>query len=101
MEKPKMYQNKIDKVFHNNKLIYMSNNNKKEINPHKVADIKNQINNILNDSSFIYRAKVKLLINGETVSKKIIGLNGNNLVTIDNEYIPIETIEEIYKENKV
>ncbi len=99
MEKPKMYQNKIDKVFHNNKLIYMSNNNK-NINPTKVADIKNKINTILNDSSFIYRTKVKLVIDGKTLSKKIIGINNNNLVTIDNEYIPIDSIEDIYKENK-
>lgn len=100
MEKPKMYQNKINKVFHNNKLIYMSNNIK-SYNPTKVNDIKNKIDNILNDSSFIYRAKVKLVINDKVISKKIIGISNNNLITIDNEYIPIESIQDIYKENKV
>ena len=100
MEKPKMYQNKINKVFHNNKLIYMSNNTK-SYNPTKVNDIKNKIDNILNDSSFIYRAKVKLVINDKVISKKIIGISNNNLITIDNEYIPIESIQDIYKENKV
>ena len=99
MEKPKMYQNKIDKVFHNNKLIYMSST-PKPINHTKVNDIRNKIDHILNDNSFIYRAKVKLVINGETLSKKIIGVNNNNLVTIDNEYIPIDSIDDIYKENK-
>ena len=100
MEKPKMYQNKIAKVFHNNKMIYMSNS-KPSYNPVKVNDIKAKINNIINDSSFIYRTKVKLVINNETITKKIIGVNNDNLVTIDNEYIPIATIQDIYKENKV
>lgn len=101
MEKPKMYQNKIDKVFHNNKLIYMSSTKSEPYNQNKIEDIKAKIHNILNDSSFIYRTKVKLVINGETVIKKIIGLNNNNLITIDNEYIPLDSIEDIYKENKV
>ena len=101
MEKPKMYQNKINKVFHNNKLIYMSSNKKSSYNPVEVTDIKNKINNIINDSSFIYRAKVKIMINDEIISKKIIGISNDNLVTIDNEYIPINNIQDIYKENKV
>ena len=95
-----MYQNKIDKVFHNNKIIYMSNTNHKAHNNNKINDIKNKINSILNDSSFIYRTKVKLVINNETITKKIIGISNNNLVTIDNEYIPIDSIQDIYKENK-
>ena len=36
-------------------------------------------------------------MNGEVLTKKIIGVYNNNLVTIDNEYIPIELIKDIYK----
>ena len=97
MEKPKMYQNKINKVFHNNKLIYMSSDHKNIYNVLKTKDIRAKIDNIINDSSFIYRAKVKIMINNEIMSKKIIGVSNNNLVTIDNEYIPIDTIQDIYK----
>ena len=96
-EKPKMYQNKIDKVFHNNKLVYMSSYHKDGYDVKKTNDIRMKIDNIINDSSFIYRAKVKIMINNEIISKKIIGVNNNNLVTIDNEYIPIDTIQDIYK----
>ena len=97
MEKPKMYQNKIDKVFHNNKLIYMSSEKKNSINVDRVNDIRDKIDRIINDSSFIYRAKVNIVINNEIISKKIIGVSNNNLLTIDNEYIPIDSIEDIYR----
>lgn len=97
MEKPKMYQNKIDKVFHNNKLIYMSSDKKNNIRVEKLDDIRNKIDMIINDSSFIYRTKVNIIVNNEIISKKIIGVSNNNLVTIDNEYIPIDSIQDIYK----
>ena len=97
MEKPKMYQNKIDKVFHNNKLIYMSSDKKNNIRVEKLDDIRNKIDRIINDSSFIYRTRVNIIVNNQVISKKIIGVVNDNLVTIDNEFIPIDSIQDIYK----
>jgi len=97
-EKPKMYQNKIDKVFHNNKIVYMSSDNNKTFDVYKVNDIRKKIDEIINSSSFIYRTRVNIVINNEVISRKIIGVIGDKLVTIDNEYIPIENIKDIYKE---
>ncbi len=93
-EKPRVYQNKINKEFHNNRLVYTSydNNTNKEV----VSDVRNKIKNIINSNSFIYSKLVNIVINNQIVSKKIIGIKGNNLVTIDNELIPLDNIKDIY-----
>lgn len=93
-EKPKMYHSTIDKVFHNNKVIYMSSDKNKNFT---VDNIRKKIDDIINDSSFIYRTKVNIVLDDEIISKKIIGVINNNLVTIDNEYISIDSIKDIYK----
>lgn len=97
-KKPKMYQNSVKKEFHNNKYIYMSydkNNNNQEVIKNS-NDIRKKINDIINASSFIYSKNVHLVIGNDTITRKIIGIFGNNVVTIDNEYIPIDNIEDIY-----
>lgn len=93
-EKPRVYQNKINKEFHNNRLVYTSYDN----NPNKevVSDVRKKIKNIINSNSFIYSKLVNIVINNQIVSKKIIGIKGNNLVTIDNELIPLDNIKDIY-----
>ena len=90
MNKPKIYQNKINKTFHNNRTIYTSYNHKNNL------DIKNKIIDIINSNNFIYSKTVHLIINGDTITRKIIGLQNNNLITIDNESIPISNINDIY-----
>lgn len=95
--KPKMYRNNENKVFNNNKTIYVSyKDNNRKVNDINI--IRKKINSIINSNEFIYRTKVNIVIDGMTNIKKIIGLKNDNLITIDNEYIPIERIEDIYKE---
>ena len=98
MDKPKMYHNKINKEFHNNRLIYTSydNNNKILNNSNNINDIRKKINKIINSNNFIYSKLVYININGNNIMRKIIGIYGDNLITIDNEYIPISNIEDIY-----
>lgn len=90
MNKPKMYQNKTNKIFHNNRTIYTSYNH------HNNLDIKNKIIDIINSNNFIYSKTVHLIINGDTITRKIIGIQNNNIITIDNESIPISNIKDIY-----
>ena len=92
--KPKMYQNKVNKEFHNNRIIYMSNSKNDSV---EESDIRKKIDDILSSNDFIYRAKVNIVMDSGIVSKKIIGVSGNNLLTIDNELIPIDSIKDIYK----
>lgn len=95
-DKPKMYQNKISKEINNNRVIYMSNNTDKKSNIGN-SDIRKKINDIINSNTFIYSKRVNIVIGNDIISRKIIGIINNNLVTIDNEYIPIDNIYDIYK----
>jgi len=102
-EKPKIYQNKEYKEFHNNKEVYMSSDRSNNINNNdsdilkNSNDIRKKINDIINSSSFIYLTKVNIAINNDIITRKIVGIHNNNLITIDNEYIPIDNIKDIYK----
>ena len=98
MDKPKMYQNKVNKEFHNNRLVYTTyDKNKVSVNDSiNINDIRNKINKIINSNNFIYSKMVYIVIRGEVIMRKIVGLYGDNLITIDNEYIPITNIEDIY-----
>lgn len=95
-EKPQMYQNRVNKEFHNNKIVYTSFDKNVNIKQYTGDEIRKKINSIINSNSFIYSKLVHILINNETITRKIIGIYSNNLITIDNEYIPIDNIEDIY-----
>lgn len=96
-DKPKMYRGEIRRDINNNRSIYASYNDKKEIRVYDNSEIRKKIDDIFNSSTFIYRTKVNIVMDGEVLSKKIIGVYNNNLVTIDNEQIPINMIKDIYK----
>ena len=96
-DKPKMYQNKIDKKFDNNRYMFMSNDRDNSSRVFGSNDIRKKINDIINSNTFIYRKKVNIVIGNDTINRKIIGIYNNNLVTIDNEYIPIDSINDIYQ----
>lgn len=90
-----MYQNKVDKVFTNNKNIFTTLDNKNRVM--ESNDIRKKINNILNSNNYIYRVNVHILLDTGLIERKIIGIYNNNLITLDNEYIPIDSIRDIYR----
>lgn len=96
-EKPKLYQHKEKKEFKNNRQVYYSMDKEDTNIIWNSNDIRKKINNIINSPSFIYRTEVNIVIGNETIVRKIIGIYNNNLVTIDNEHIPIDSIKDIYK----
>ena len=110
MEKklPKVYANKITKEIENNKKIYVSNSkveNKKEtINSEKEIKIEEtiekKINEIFKLKKTVYKIPVIIKVNNEEKSKYIIGKNKKNIITIENEIIPIDIIEDIKIQKK-
>ena len=97
-DKPKVYQNRVDKEFHNNKMMYASYDSKNDTYK-QVMDsdnIRKKIMNIISSYDFIYSKMVHIVIGNEVIKKRIIGIENNNLVTIDKEYIPIVNIKDIY-----
>ena len=44
---------------------------------------------------YVYKIDAEITLKDKKVTKKIIGKNNNNLITIDNELIPIQDIIDI------
>lgn len=89
MEKPKVFQNTINKNITNNKLYSDSSKIKQAI------DVNSKINNMFKSSSYIYKLDVIITLKNKQVKKIIIGKKNNNLITIDNELIKIDDIIDI------
>ncbi len=97
-EKPKVFENKIEKEAGNNKSVFYSNKEKIEDAPRGNIDKKNinqKINEIFTSSRYVYKADVELTLKSGVVNKRIVGKNSNYLITIDNELIPISDIIDI------
>lgn len=108
MEKklPKVYANKIEKDINNNKKIDYSTREEQSIEKPKSKidqaiqntkkNINQKINDIFSSPRYVYKAEVEIRMKDRTIIKKIIGQNQNQLITLDNELIPISEIEDIY-----
>ena len=103
-ELPKMYQNKINKKILNSKKVYSTleeRNNIKDTRDELIRysniSIDQKIENIFSAKDYVYKADVTIVTDKETIHKRIVARNKNNLITIDNEYIPISVIRDIYK----
>ena len=104
-ELPSMYHSSINKEINNNERIYStlyndSNiiSNKSFITNRNNLTVEQKIQNIFNSPNYIYKIDVVIVTDNNKVNKRIIGKNKNNLITMDNEYIPINTIRDIYIE---
>ncbi len=101
MEKklPKVFANKIEKEIQNNDRIYVASKNIEEKQEATIdlygMNVNQKIKTILNSKNYIYKAEVEIKTNNGIISKKIIGKSGNQLITMDNELIPIDTILDI------
>lgn len=100
-ELPKMYHNKINKTVNSIQKVYSSmenhKNNELRQNKYSSISIDQKIEQIFKEKDFVYKADVEIITDTETIRKRIVARNQNNLITIDNEYIPISIIRDIYK----
>ena len=102
---PKMYHSKIEKELSNNEKIYSTMydrkeeenmNNKYFISNKNNYTVEQKIYNIFNSPNYIYKIDVTIVTDKGKVNKRIVGKTKTNLITMDNEYIPINTIRDIY-----
>lgn len=100
---PEMYHNAINKNINNNEKYFTTINKKKDDSIVRNKSIKNdnytveqKIYNIFNSPNYIYKIDVTIITDNNTLKKRIVGKNKNNLITMDGEYIPINTIRDIY-----
>lgn len=101
-ELPRMYQNKINKSISNIQKVYSTidhHNDDRNTNQTKYStvSIDRKIDCIFNAPDYVYKADVTIVTDTEMIKKRIVARNKNNVITIDNEYIPISIIRDIYK----
>ena len=101
-ELPKMYQTKINKTVPSIQKVYSTinqENNQKEDKTTKYSSIsvEQKIDKILNAPDYVYKADVTIVTDTEKIRRRMIAREKNNIITIDNEYIPIALIRDIYK----
>ena len=98
-ELPKMYKNKIKKDFSKKKKVFSTLYEERTTLEEKTSDmytVEQKIYNIFKSPTYIYKMDVIIVTNEGKKEKRIIGKNKDNLITFDNEYIPINTIKVIY-----
>lgn len=99
-ELPKMYHNKINKEINNNDKMYTTMyKNKEVIKENKLKNdksIEQKIYDIFNSPNYIYKIDVVIVTDNNKLNKRIVGKTKTSIITIDNEYIPINTIRDIY-----
>lgn len=95
---PKVFANKIDKPLNNNESVYYEKKDTKEdrsITSNSLFTINQKINQIFGSSRYVYKADVIITTKDGKLSKKVIGRNKNELITMDNELIKISDIIDI------
>lgn len=98
---PRMYHNKIEKDLNNNKKVFSTLEKEEErksinINDKNNYTVEQKIYNIFNSPNYIYKIDVVIVTDTSKEIKRIVGKTKTNLITMDNEYIPINKIRDIY-----
>ena len=90
--------NKLPKVYANTNLNSIKNNETIYYDKNKIVktkNIENKINELFKSPKYIYKIDVKITTSNSINTYKIIGKMNNNLITINNEKIPINEIIDI------
>lgn len=99
-ELPKVFHNKIDKKFDNNRSVFYSNNTYEEDRSVDTRTVLQKINEIFSSPNYVYKANVEITLKDKKVTKRIIGRNKNYIITMDNDLIPISDIVDIKSTKK-
>lgn len=92
---PKVFHNKVDKKFNNNRSVFYSNNTYEDSDVRDSRTTLQKINEIFSSPNYVYKANVEITLKDKKVTKRIIGRNKNYIITMDNDLIPITDILDI------
>jgi len=98
MEKPSVFANKIDKELNNNEKVFNSSNKKEmevAFDREVKVDVNAKIREIFASPHYVYKADTIITTKDGVLNKRIVGKNGDRLLTIDNEFIEIKDILNI------
>ena len=94
MKKPSVFVNKIDHRLNNNEQVFESFREEKEEIIENV-DVRKKLKDIFSSPKYVYKADTVIKTNKGTIEKTIVGMNKDEILTIDNEKIKIEDIVDI------
>ena len=93
---PKVFANPVDHKIKNNNEFFSTINNSSVINEVNREEVIKKINNIFASRNYTYKLNFKIRTKSGVVEKRIIGKNDNYLITLDNDKILIDEIEDIW-----
>ena len=91
---PNLYTNTFEKKI-DNSLEYIKVNNKEKNYSLSLTELNKKINTIFKSNNYIYKIKVEITLKDKVINTYLIGKTKNNLITLDNELININDIENI------
>jgi len=94
-----LYTNTFNKKIDNSQEFIKIKHRREEGIKKNKQEINKKIDNIFKSTNYIYKIKVEITLENETIIETIIGKKGNYLITIDNRLININTIIDIKKED--
>ncbi len=89
---PKVYANPINKTFSNNKEVFLSTT---EVRNVKMDNIPGKINEIFASPHHVYKSKVEIRMGNDVINTVIVGKTNNELLTLNGEKIKIKDIDYI------
>jgi len=92
---PSVFQNKDVRNSNNDKVYYSSLDSKKDRPSLIGKNVREKIRSIFNSNNYIYKADVEIVLDDKTINKRIIGMQNDYLLTMDNEKINIKDIIDI------
>ena len=109
VKKPKVFQNKIDKVIKNNKIIFdSSKEDVLEIVKKEAVDNKDSVDNIdnnvsvvdkitrlLNRKGYVFNVPVCIITHDKKYETNIASVVNNCIITLDNDVIPLDDVIDI------
>ena len=94
---PKIYQNEITKSIKNNKTVFRFKNEETNSSLEEDKTITDTIEEIFNGIGYSYNIPVTIMTKEKTYKTTLVSKTKNNIVTIDNEVIPIKEIITLEK----
>lgn len=89
---PKIYQNSINKTIKNNKTVcYLKNEDIR----YSSNNLEDTLNTIFNGMGYAYNIPVTITTKYKTYNTSLISKTKNNIVTLDNDIIPIIDIIDL------
>ena len=94
MKNKDIYVNKINKKIDNNQN-YCDVDNNEIIENTDVLSVDDKIKKLFDTNGYVFNVDVKIITSNKTYNTRIAGRVGNNIITLDNDIININDINNI------